>query len=251
MTRKILGPVLVFVAVSAVASPLLAQLQAFTGLNPDILRLTVFSTAVGAAAVWLIWRGGLPYPPTTAQGLVRPLLASVGVAVVVAGLLFALAKAEGAPWRPADLGHLGAPLGVVLLVQFLGAAAEEVGWRGLVQPLLETRMKAPLAALITGALFALGHFYIAFAVSPLSCVLFVVSAIALSLILGLLTIGRSAGDRILIATVAHFLVNMATFLLFADGDGSPRYFADQALVFGACALPALVMLRRRPGPHAL
>jgi hypothetical protein len=45
--------------------------------------------------------------------------------------------------------------------------------------------------------------------------------------------------------VLHFLVNMATFLLFADGDGSARYFADLAVVFVALGAIAFVVLARR------
>jgi membrane protease YdiL (CAAX protease family) len=111
-------------------------------------------------------------------------------------------------------------------------------------------MRAPIAALIAGALFALGHFYVAFGVSLLSFGLFVISAIGLSLVLALFTVDRSPADRVLIATVLHFLVNMATFLLFADGDGSPRYFAGLAAVFGGCGLVALFLLARRPAVHA-
>lgn len=245
MTRRIAGPIAAFLLVSAVASPLLAQAQSLSGLNPDVLRLTVFSTAFGALFVLLLWRGRLPFPPTTRGDLARPLLISLGVCVLIAGLLLALAKAQQAPWRPPDMTRLGAPFAVVLVVQFVGAAAEEIGWRGLVQPLLETRLRPWIAALITGLLFAVGHFYMAFAVSPLSFALFGVGAVALSAVLARMTVGYALWSRVLIASVLHFLVNMVTFLLFNDGDGSPRYFADMALVFGVCGAVALVLIARR------
>jgi membrane protease YdiL (CAAX protease family) len=250
MSRRVVVPILVFLVASSVASPLLAQAQDRLGLSPDILRLTVFSTAVGAAVTWAIWRRKLAYPAVTRPSLIGPLLAAQAVCLLAAGLMFAAALAQGSPWRPPNLAGLGAPLAVVMLVQVIGAGAEEVGWRGIVQPLLETRMRPYAAALIAGVLFAVGHVYLLAAVSPLSFALFCVSAVGLSLVLAAFTIGRSAVNRIVIATLTHFSVNMATFFLFADGDGSPRYFATQAAVFGVLGAGALAVLLRQPNPRA-
>jgi membrane protease YdiL (CAAX protease family) len=247
MNRRAMGPILVFLVVSAAASPLLSLMQAGSAIDPVVFQLTVLSTAVGAAVVWVIWRGRLAYPPTVKRGLARPLLGGAAAIAVLAGLLFELAHAQHAPWRTAGMGDLGGPLAILLLVQLLGAGAEEVGWRGLVQPLLETRLRPALAALITGALFAVGHFYLAFSISALAFTLFVAAATAMSLLLAVFTLGRSFADRVAIATVLHFLINMATFGLFSDGDGSVLYFADLATVFGVGGVIALaIMLKLRP-----
>jgi len=249
MRRPAIIPILVFLVASALASalasPLLAVLQGVMSLNPNILRLTVFSTAVGAAVAFLIWRRSLAYPPVAVTMLSWPVLFGVGAFLLAGVLAFALAKIEHAPWRAPRPGDLGAPLVIILAVQLIGAAAEEVGWRGLVQPLLETRLAIWKAALVTGALFALGHFYLAFMVSPASFLLFIVSAIAISLVLAVATVGQSWASRIAVASLLHFLVNMETFFLFADGDGSVLYFADLALAFGAVGVVALVVLWRR------
>jgi membrane protease YdiL (CAAX protease family) len=245
MTRSALAPILVFLAVSAAASPLLSWLQDVLGPDPEVLRLTVFSTAVGAGVAWLLWRDRLPFPPVVRTGLARPLAGAVLVTVLMAATLYGLARAQGAPWRPPAAGGTGAPLILFLSVQFLGAAAEEVGWRGLVQPLLETRMAASLAGLVTGLLFAVGHVYLALSISPVAFGLFVVGGVWVSMILAAFTVGRSAPARVLVAAVLHFLVNMATFFRFDDGDGGPRYFADLAVVLGAYGLVAVVILARR------
>ncbi len=76
--------VVVFFAVSAVASPLLLALQATTGWPTDVIVLTQLAAGVGALVVW---RGRLPRPAVTVQGWRRPLLVSVGAAVVVGMLL--------------------------------------------------------------------------------------------------------------------------------------------------------------------
>lgn len=246
MNRPVALPIIVFVIASAVASPLLAKAQDLTGLDANVLRLTVFSTAVGALVVWLVWRKALRSLPVNTSGFDRSLLFAVGACLLAIGIAVALAKFENAPWRGPKAGSLGAPLVVVLIVQLLGAAAEEVGWRGLVQPLLETRLAAWMAALVTGALFGLGHFYLAFGVAPLSFGLFLVSAVAISMILALATLGRSIWERIVIATLLHYLLNMATLFLFSDGDGGVRYFADLAVAFGICgALASIPLILRR------
>lgn len=243
--RHAIAPILVFAVVSAFASPILAKLQDVLALNPDVLRLTVFSTAAGAAVVWLIWRKGLAYPPATTTGLTRPLLLG-GAAFLLAGALaYGLARIESAPWPPPRAEAFGGPAAMFLIVQLAGAAAEEVGWRGLVQPLLEMRLTAWKAALVTGALFGAGHFYLAFAVSPGAFILFVVAAVAISLVLAAATLGRPWQGRIIVATLLHFAVNMETFFLFTDGDGSVLYFADMAAAYGVVGVVALAMLVRR------
>jgi hypothetical protein len=45
-----------------------------------------------------------------------------------------------------------------------------------------------------------------------------------------------------IATLLHYLLNMATLSLFSDGDGSVRYFADLAVAFGICGAVASIPL---------
>lgn len=244
---SVVAPILTFLAVSTAAFPLLFTVQQPLRLDPDLLRLTVFSTAIGAAAVWLIWRGRLPYPTVTRKGIAAPICGAVIVSILFAGAMFGVARAQVAPWRPPNLHALPAPIGVFFVIQLVGALAEEVGWRGLIQPLIEIKAPAPIAAIVTGLLFGMGHFYIAFAIAPLACALFIVSATGLSVILAVFTTGRSAPVRILIATVLHFLINMVTFFLFTDGDGSVRYFADLAAVSGTFGAVGLIVLARGAG----
>jgi membrane protease YdiL (CAAX protease family) len=246
MNRRIAGPLALFIVASTMASPLLSWIQNQVRLDPDVLRLTVFSTAIGAVLVWAVWRRGLPLPPPTRFGLAGPLLLSIGACLLIGAIMLGLARAEHAPWRVVDVGRLGAPLAVVLIVQLFGAAAEEVGWRGIVQPLFEARLPVWAAGLVTGLLFALGHFYIVFSVSPVSSALFVFSAVAMSMMLASLTFERPVTSRIVIATVFHYLLNMTTFALFTDGDGTSLYFLDNAMAIGLFGLIALAYLARRP-----
>jgi hypothetical protein len=201
--RSICLRLAVFLLAAAIAAPALGALQDATGLNPDVLRLTVFSTAVAAAIVWLIWRR-LPAPATSRRGLARPLLASTATCALFAALMLALAAGERAPWRAADVLHPAIALPV----------------------------------LITGALFALGHAFMLPAVGVFAFSLFCVAAIGISVLLAAVTIGYSIGQRVALATLLHFGINAVTFGLFADGDGSPLYFADMATAATIVAVAA-------------
>jgi len=68
MPKSVTLLIVCFVIVSVCASPLLAKAQDYINLDPNVLRLTVFSTAVGALVVRAIWRKGIPYPPAALSG---------------------------------------------------------------------------------------------------------------------------------------------------------------------------------------
>ncbi|NBE83594.1 CPBP family intramembrane glutamic endopeptidase [Micromonospora rubida] len=239
--------IVAFLVASTAASPLFTLAQGLTGLHPTVLVLTQFSTAVGALAVYAIWRGRLPYPRTTKRGLLAPACAAVGLALAVILVLWLLAVVEPHRWEPLDTATLPAPLALILLAQFLGAAGEEVGWRGLVQPLLETRMPALLAAAVTGVFFGLGHFYVAEAGVAVYAV-FVVSTIGLSVAAAAVTAGRAWWIRVLVATVLHWGVNIGTLVGFPHADDSMAWMTDTAIAMGlvgvAC-VPFLIRSTRR------
>lgn len=236
--------IVTFLLVSAAASPLLAWLQSSTALDPTVLRLTTFSTAVGAGVTWLAWRRSFVWPPVTKRDTGRALGISLAVAAVSAAGLLLLNALEGNRWSPVEISALPAPLVLILFTQFLGAVGEEVGWRGLVQPLFETTKPVLWSGIVTGLLFGLGHFYV-IAAGPILFATFVLSAVALSVILAFLTTGRSVTVRIVVASVFHWLTNTATFVLFADGDESLLWVANTALVGVAGAIAMVVLARRK------
>ena len=239
--------VVAFLVLSAAASPLLTLAQGATGLDPTILVLTQFSTAFGALVVYAIWRGRLPYPPTTKRGVPAPLCAAVGLSLAVTLVLWLLAIVEPHRWQSLDTSALPAPLALILLAQFLGAAGEEVGWRGLVQPLLETRMPALPAAVITGLFFGLGHFYVA-GVGIAVYSVFVVSAIAQSIAAAALTTGRSYWVRILVATVLHWGINIGILVGFSNADESMLWMTNTAIAMGlvgAACVPLVIRSKHR------
>lgn len=73
-----------------------------------------------------------------------------------------------------------------ILIQtiFIGGGNEELGWRGVMQPILENKVSFPVATIITGLVWGLWHlplwFVVGSAQSNMTFILFVVFAILLS-----------------------------------------------------------------------
>jgi hypothetical protein len=135
-----------FLVVSAIASPMMSLFQGATHLNSNVVVLTQFSTAIGALATWLVWRKRLPFPAIRIDGWVQPLATAVLLAAIVGTILLIAEVLESHVWPVLNPSTLGAPL---LLV---------------------------IAAVITGALFGVGHFYVISAGLGIYA-LFVVSAL--------------------------------------------------------------------------
>ena len=230
-------PILTFLVVSAAMSPLLALVQDRCGLDPETLRLTQFSTLVGAVVVLVYWRGRLVLPPATRSGFLVPIVAGAAAACGVLIGIWALGRLTSQHWDVLDVATLPDSIAVVLVASLLGTAAEEIGWRGVVQPLLETRTGAIRAMIGTGLLFGVGHFYVA-SEGPLVYLLFVIGATAMSVIFGTLSAGRTIFGRTVAASIAHWFVNFVLLLFFSDGDSSAVWMAQlaaaSALIAGFC-----------------
>lgn len=244
MTTKRMAAILAtFLLVSAVASPLLSLLQGFVGPSAGVLRLPTFATAIGAAVVWLIWRRAFTFPAQTRHDLVRVVVLSVALAGATTAVLLALNAVEGNPWSPLDPSTLPTSLVAILFLQLLGVAAEEVGWRGVVQPLFEQRFTVVWAGVVTGALFGLGHFHVLLAAGPVVYLAFVLAAIGLSVTLAVLTAGRSFGSRVFVATLFHWLVNSAMLVFFSGGDETLLWTINTAIATGLVAVAAVIGAR--------
>ena len=250
--KRIVAMLATFLAVATVASPLLSLLQEAIGLNPEVFRLPTLATAVGAAVVWSIWRESFTFPHVTGRSAMRAAVLAVLFAAATVAVLIALNLAEGGPWSPLEASTLPASLGLIIILQVLGAAGEEVGWRGVVQPLLENRFSLIWSGVFTGALFGLGHFYVLLAAGVVVYLAFVVAAIGLSVTLAVLTTGRSFSARVLIATFFHWMVNSAMLVVFSGGDESLLWTINTALATGLVAVLAVVATRtareRRSSP---
>lgn len=155
--RTLRTTVVAFYLVALAASGGFGALQPLTGLDPDVLHLTQVGPAVAALIVLTCSR--------RVRALVSPGLIPRGSgawrAALAAGVVLlgwaVLSWAGGA--TPALLGASTLPVGLPLLVvaQLIGSLAEELGWRGLLLPVLRQRFPIATASTIVGLLWGIWH----------------------------------------------------------------------------------------------
>ncbi|MFI9401375.1 CPBP family intramembrane glutamic endopeptidase [Nocardia sp. NPDC052316] len=228
-----------YVLATLLGSAAMLALQPISGIDPAALALVQFGPVLGALATWLA--GGkvvgplLPAPVPAGQ--VRVNLGYVLAACLLCGLLIAGAMtfAGHDPIGPVGVG--GVPFAAFFAIQLVGATSEEIGWRGVLQPLLELRVHRFVAIAVTGAAWALWHVQ-AFGAGPVVAVSFFVSAMAFAVLLGSFGTG-SCLQRILVAAVGHWLINVGIYLTAGDDTlGSPQvvFIAVGAVVATAATL---------------
>lgn len=195
-------------ALAAFAPGLIARLGPL-GLTHPVFLLAVWAPAIAGIALVLM-RTGVSGLARFARRLVLWRIGWQWVVLVAAGvpLCFVLgAWIKGAPLL-ADVGGAGALVAAMATMALIGPV-EEIGWRGVLQPLAQRRMGALAAALVVGAIWALWHlpaFFLSgtpqsgWALGP-----FLLGTVALGVIAGvLLNAGRGT---ILWPALFHWQVN--------------------------------------------
>lgn len=206
----------VYVLSTLAASAVLLAVQPHSGIDRAALSLVQFGPALGALATWLLFRktvAGLLPSAVSARRVGASVLAMV-TACVLFWLLITMAAVIWGTALVGPAGVGGVSFAVFVLLQLIGAGGEEIGWRGLMQPILESRMARLAAISATGATWALWHVQ-AFAAGPVTAACFFVSAMAFAIVLGYLGNG-SFRQRVLTAAIGHGLINVATYLLAGD-----------------------------------
>lgn len=204
----------VFVLATFVLSGALGALQPL--IDAELLTLAQFGPALGALTTWLIYRKRLeallPRAVSRRQVRAHTLLAVAAVAVFAA-IVLAAALAFDEPVAGVS-AVAGVPFAVYLALQLVGATGQEIGWRGLMQPLLETRMGRLAASGATGVVWAVWHVQI-FTAGPAVAAAFVVSTVAFAILLGHLGNG-SFWQRVATAAIGHWLINVALHTLAGE-----------------------------------
>ncbi|MFI1913846.1 CPBP family intramembrane glutamic endopeptidase [Nocardia sp. NPDC020380] len=232
----------VYVLATLAASVVLLAVQPLSGIGPAVLSLVQFGPALGVLVTWLAFRNTvsrlLPAPVSS-----RRVGISVLVTVVVCALFLLLVTVAAVVSDTAMVGPVavgGVPFVVFVVLQLIGACGEEIGWRGFMQPLLESRMARVAAILVTGTTWALWHVQ-AFVAGPVTGICFFASAVGSAIVLGYLSTG-SFRQRVLIAAIGHWLINIACYLLAGDNTLDQPQLVFMAI--GTVLVAAGVMMAR-------
>ncbi|ONI79510.1 abortive phage infection protein [Actinosynnema sp. ALI-1.44] len=243
--RTHLWPVVaVFFTVALLTSGLLGALQPMTGIPTVVIQLTQLGPLLGVVVVALCWpvrtREALAGAVGGRGGTWAPLLLLSVTAVLVIGAAaagYGLLTGDVRATAPADLGN---PFVLIVVAQFAGACAEEIGWRCLLQPLLRTRLGVVAASVVVGVLWGVWHLPV-FAHDAAYVVGFLLAAVSMSVALGVALDGVRA-QRLVLAGAFHTLTNLG-MLLFMDEESG---VALPMILFGcACLVAAVAWLGRR------
>ncbi|MGO1412880.1 MAG: CPBP family intramembrane glutamic endopeptidase [Microbacterium sp.] len=243
MPARIARPVIVFLGATALSSLALLGAQALLGIDGRVLALVQFAPAIGALIalavgrreLWALLPHAVPHRRLGAHMLLA-LGASAVYAALLAGALLAVAAGDLVGTDPVA----GVPFALFALLQFFGALGEEIGWRGVLQPLLEARLARVWASVATGLVW--GFWHVQFLTDPLLAALFIASAVALSILLGWVSRG-SWWQRAAIAGTIHWLVNLALHVLAGDAVGTMSVTLASAVAATGTAVAVLVLLR--------
>lgn len=242
--RRLLRDVAVYYVLALVFAGALGWVQRYTGPEANILQLTqagplaavavvLASTGRLRAAVGRWWCSLTARDVTGALGAV---VLGVAIFAVLAGVF------ELGGWDLHSARMLPTVLPVLLVVQCFGAVGEEIGWRGFVQPRLEQRWSVVGSAVVVGVLWGLWHPQ-TIGESPGIAVAFLVSTVAISVIMGVVT-DCFGLDRVLFASAFHGTVNTALMMVLNEEEGSVTAMMAVALAMTLGAAAVILVPRR-------
>jgi membrane protease YdiL (CAAX protease family) len=239
-------PVLgVFALLAFVLSGAIGALQPL--VDAELLTLAQFGPALGALVTWLIYRKRLkvlfPQAVSRKQATAHTVLMAAAVAVFAAIILTAAVIADESVAGVSAVA--GAPFVLYLVLQLIGATGEEIGWRGFMQPLLETRMGRLAAATVTGVVWAVWHVQI-FAAGPAIAASFLISTVAFAILLGYMSNG-SFWQRVTTAAIGHWLINVALHSIAGErtNEAPQVYFTAIGAVVTTAVFMALFAVAQR------
>ncbi|WP_406367835.1 CPBP family intramembrane glutamic endopeptidase [Streptomyces sp. NBC_01546] len=255
-SQRVWGTAGGFLAVAFAAAGALGAVQQAAGVPAEVIQLAQFGPAAGVAALALVQRdrvarlvrgagrsgAGRSGAGRSGAGRGAALLATAPLITVLAILAYLLGQggaADGWFTRPGSLEHSFA---LIVVAQLVGACAEELGWRCLLQPLLRTRFGVLASSVAVGVLWGLWHVPV-FAQRPQYAAAFLAATVAMSVVLGLALEGTGGARRLLLAGGFHTLVNLGMLLFLDEESGAVL----PMVCFGsACLLAALPWVMRTP-----
>lgn len=206
----------------AIYLPVIASARGWIGVTvpPGVSVLAIFTPAV-VAIVLHVYDNGLgglrtAFRPLTAWRFgLRWWIVVLGLAPVMLGVSYAAYLSFGGTFEPAPaLAQLDGPLGlaivpIALLVTLVLAMGEELGWRGYLLPLLQTRFGAAIASVVLGVCWFAWHIPLQFvpgdANSGFPLALWGLSIVATAFVYTWLF--NNTGGSVLAVTVFHGLFN--------------------------------------------
>lgn len=204
----------VFVITTAVLSQCLEWLRAGLGISADVVAMAQYGPALAAVVTWLVFRQRMRHvmPAAVRSRQVRAHAVIAVAACVVFGILLWVGyTAIGGQPAHGIREVSGVPFILIAVAWLFGATAEEIGWRGVLQPALEVGLPRWGAGIVTGLLWSVWHLPVV-ALGGAIAVTFILSTTVLSVLMAYLGNG-SPVQRVVVTSIVHWLVNLAILVV--------------------------------------
>jgi uncharacterized protein len=217
---------------------LLGGLQQETGLLPQEIGLAQWGPGIAALLMLVIFRkDGFKINFITKD---TPILRYAYAALIPFGaalavfLIAAVVQIKPSPGAPV---YNSLPLMVLWMP--LGALGEELGWRGYLNKLLDTRLRGLVSALVVGVLWFPIHMSF-FANGPIFVLVLALVILSYSVVIYALV--QDTGFNVLLAAVFHVVINLGN-LLFLSIIHETALMLVNALVWVTVAAVTILMKR--------
>ncbi|MGW8529574.1 MULTISPECIES: CPBP family intramembrane glutamic endopeptidase [Nocardiopsidaceae] len=232
--------------VTTLASVLLNVFQEALGVPSVVIQIVQFGPALGLLSVLLLRlrrpekRTAIHLSLSLGRGALGRALFAVGLyAVVLVVALAAYALLFDGEVSAADPAGFGYPFLLILVAQFIGAGAEEAGWRCYLQPELQGRFGVLPAAVVVGILWGAWHIHI-FAQEPLAIAGFFLMTISSSVVLAVL-LRRDRTGNLLISGLLHTLINLGLLFFMPQAIENGPQILSFAIPFTIAAVVVAVV----------
>lgn len=235
----------IFVVVTIAATFGLRLVETIYGIGGGAFQWYQLGPLIGAVAALLFVPASSmpewPEPVVRKQWIAHTIL-GVGAAALFALLLWGGLAIFNVP--AVDLSRSGAGTVVIALAAgLIGALAQEIGWRGFLQPLLESRMSRLGASLIVGMLWSL--WYVSALTDVLTALLLFATYVPFGILLGHLGNG-AAWQRVTTTTLVHWLLTLPImFLAGIGGTLVQAVVAVAAIIVTASFMAMFVVATKR------
>lgn len=237
--------IIMFTVMTSLASLTFGIIQDVLKLDPMIIQITQFGPTIGVFIILLIWRSHFEILPII-SGLYPSFSKPLSLLLLITSIIFLcciiFSFLIGNPINFVNPFNLHQSFLLILIAQLMGAFAEEVGWRGFLQPYLEKKLSVIHAGIIVGLLWGLWHINI-FSYGILYTLSFLISAVAMSIILAIMLNSMEKG-KIFSAGVFHCMINIGMLLMLRQEEG---ILVDQIIFTSSCSLLAVIAILMHHG----
>lgn len=241
-----------FVLAVAMISVGLELLRESLNIDGDVFAIPQYGPALAALVTWLVFRHRIrtvmPAAVSARQVRAHTALAVAACALFAVLLWFGYAVVGGqAVHGIQSIG--GVPFAAIAIIWLCGAAAEEIGWRGVLQPSLESELPRWGAGILTGLLWSAWHLPV-FTAGAAVATVFIASTTVLAVLMAYLGNGSPA-QRVITTSVVHWLVNLAILVIAGTSLSLSELLPELAAISITTAVFLTLFARARSARAAL